>query len=236
MEIWFEPEIRRRQELGTAPKPFPLRAAQVLIYSDDRPNEVRLNEEVRALAEVRLKSGITKKQGESVYVHDVEGVQHILPEDTDPDCGHFTLILIGGSWHGAFDFRYNKRAISDLLSAAEEFFETSVAALAAGRIRAAIDNLFSAAELAAKACVLSSPAEDYATPESHGQVHSRFNWLAKNGAVDTEHRKTFNALRDSRLNARYIRRSEIETPELVATWQSVIRDLISHVRERAAVR
>jgi hypothetical protein len=39
MEIWFEPEIRRRQEQGAAPKPFPLRAAQVILSVTNLENQ-----------------------------------------------------------------------------------------------------------------------------------------------------------------------------------------------------
>ncbi len=36
-ELWFEPEIKRRQEAGTLPTPFELWAAQVLLELDKSP-------------------------------------------------------------------------------------------------------------------------------------------------------------------------------------------------------
>ena len=233
MEIWFEPEIRRRQEAGSAPKPFLLRAAQVIIYPDSRPNEVRLNEEVQAIGKMKLKDGITKAAGDPVYLHELEDVPAIhLPDTADPNCGHFTLLLVGDRWYGSFDFRYNKGKARELLSAAEEFFESASAALSAGKLRAAIDNLFSAAELAATAYVLSTPVPGDGEPRSHGRVHTRFNMFSRHGNIQTDHRNTFNALAAARGNARYVRGVLTQTPETVAKWQTDVRDLITHVRER----
>lgn len=233
MEIWFEPEIRRRQDAGTAPKPFPLRAAQVIIYPGNRPHEVRLNEEVEAIGHMKLKDGITKAEGDTVYLHELEGVPSIhLPETADPNCGHFTLILISDRWYGSFDFRYNKGKATELLAAAEEFFETASDALAAGRLRAAMDNLFSAAELAAKAYVISTPLPGDTEAKSHGIVHSRFNMFSRHGNIESEHRKSFNALAAARATARYVQGALSATPEQVAKWQTDIAGLISHVRAR----
>jgi uncharacterized protein (UPF0332 family) len=233
MELWFEPEIRRRQDLGQAPKPFPLRAAQIILYADRRPHEVRLNEEVEAIGQMKLKRGITKKEGETIYLHELEEIPAIhLPDNADPNCGHFTLLLIGDRWYGAFDFRYNRGNAVELLSAAEEFFQSASAALAAGKRRPAIDNLFSAAELAAKAFVISMPVTSESDSKSHGQVQKRFNMFSRHGNIETEHRKAFNALSDARASARYVRTPLIYTPEMIAKWQTEIEGLISHVRVR----
>ena len=234
MDIWFEPEIQRRQKKGLAPEPFPLRAAQVILYADGLPAEIRLNEEVQAVGEIKLKGGITKGKGDVIYLHEVEEMPAIdLPEAADPNCGHFTLLLIGARWYGSFDFRYNKGKTSELLSAAEEFFETGSTALAAGHKRAAIDNLFSAAELAAKAYVISTPLPgDSGSKSSHRSVKLRFNMLAQHGNIDSEHRKAFKALGDARARARYVNGTITESPELLAKWKTDIAGLISHIRAR----
>lgn len=124
MELWFEPEIRRRQDAGLAPKPFPLIAAQVIIYPDHRPHEVRLNEEVKAIATPHMKEGKSLTPGQLVYEDDVDGISDFSLADTDdPDCGHFTIAIIRGRWFGSFDFRYNKHKCSILLAAAQEFLK-----------------------------------------------------------------------------------------------------------------
>jgi uncharacterized protein (UPF0332 family) len=235
MEIWFEPEIRRRQQEGSTPQPFPFRAAQVIIYPDDRPHEIRLNEEVEAVGHMKLKDGVTKSEGDPVYLHELEEMPSVhLPETADPNCGHFTLLLLGDRWYGSFDFRYNKGKASELLAAAEEFFQTASTALDAGRLRAAIDNLFSAAELAAKAYVISTPLPGDCESKSHGLVHSRFNMLSRHGNIESEQRKAFNALASARARARYVQGNLAETRESIAKWQSDVAGLISHVRARTA--
>ena len=44
-----------------------------------------------------------------------------IPETEDPNCGHFTVLRLGPSWHMFFDFIYNKGRSRDLLEAAREF-------------------------------------------------------------------------------------------------------------------
>ena len=204
MELWFESEIGFRQEHADVPKPFHLTAAQVIMYPDDRPNEVRLNEEVRLIGKMKLKVGIIKELGDPVFIDDVEEIPSLqLFEDEDPNCGHLTFILLGSQWYGTFDFRYNKGRSMELLSAADEFFQTASHALLNNWLRASVDNLFSAAELAAKAYILTTPLPGETDVESHGKIHSRFNLFSQKGNFQTEHRQAFNELSHARKHARY---------------------------------
>lgn len=233
MELWFEPEIRRRQEAGTAPKPYPLRAAQVILYADARPHEVRLNEEVQAIGEMKLKDSVSKLKGEPVYLSEIEETPSIrLPDSEDPNCGHFTLLLLGDRWYGAFDFRYNKGKASELLAAAEEFLAAASQALSEGRSRAAIDNLFSAAELAAKAYVITTPLPGDEDIRSHGRIHARFNMFARHGNVDPDQRRTFNALSECRTRARYVSGPLDVTADDVSKWKADVEGLLRAVRGR----
>lgn len=234
MELWFAPEIQRRKEAGKLPDSFSLKAAQVLIHPDARPSEIRLNEEVEAIGQVKFKDGIIKNEGDPVYASDLDGSLTIsLPDTTDRNCGHFTLICIADKWYASFDFRYNKHHAKELLNAAEEFLETGSSALSTGRLRPAIDNLFSAIELAAKAHVITTPtSNDPIDIKSHNQIHQQFNFLAHRGEIDSRYRKTFNALSNSRANARYVRGPLKETSQTIMEWKSEIANLISYVRER----
>jgi HEPN domain-containing protein len=233
MELWFEPEIRRRQESGAAPKPFPLHAAQVILYADTRPHQIRLNEEVQALGEMKLKDGVSKLKGEPVYLSEIEEIPSIrLPDSEDPNCGHFTLFLLGGRWYGSFDFRYNRGKAVEFLAAAEEFLATASHALSKGNNRAAVDNLFSAAELAAKAYVVTTPLPGDGDLRTHGRIHARFNMFARQGNVDADHRKTFNALSEARTRARYVTGSLAAASEDLAKWKADVEGLVQAVRSR----
>ncbi len=237
MEIWFEPEIRRRQETGTAPKPYPVKAAQAIFYGDGRRREIRLNEEVRALGEIKLKEGVLKAEGDGVTVEEIEEISKIsLPTDEDPNCGHFTMLQVGVHWWIAFDFRYNKSRAAELLEAADEFFTTAAEALGAKRVRAAIDNLFSAAELAATAYVITTPFLGDKQRRNHPHLKARFNLLARDGNLDTGHRTTFNALSKCRDRARYLKGTMGETTDEIAKWKDDVASLIETVKARLTVR
>ena len=72
MDIFISSEVKRRQDAGNLPKPLDLRAAQVIMFPDERKPLVRINEEVEAIAKIKYKSGISKKKGDVVYESDME--------------------------------------------------------------------------------------------------------------------------------------------------------------------
>ena len=92
MDIFVNPEVKRRQEQGELPKPLRFRCAQVILFPDDRKPLVRINEDVRAKAKVKYKPGISKKKDDPVYEGEIESIEHVeLGPDDDPDCGHIFL-------------------------------------------------------------------------------------------------------------------------------------------------
>jgi hypothetical protein len=232
MEIWFEPEIRRRQELSGSTEPFPLQAAQAILFADGRPNVIRLNSEVQVQGMVELKAGVAKTPGDEVLYEDIQGMSVVLPETEDPNCGHFTVVAIGDRWYGSFDSRYNKGKAADLLSAAEEFLGAASDAISAGRARPAVDNLFSAAELAANAFIIASPFPGDPEVGGHGFVHSRFNLFARDGNVEPDHRRAFNSLSSWRTKARYVTGRLTVSDEQIARWYEDVEDMVRSVRER----
>src|SRR5262249_48799795 len=126
MDIFVIPEVKRRQAEGDLPTPLPLHSAQIVFFPDGRPPQVRLNSEVKAAGQVRLKSGVTKSQGDPIYSHEVEGFENIqLDEPGFENCGHATLISISGAWSIAFDFRYNKALSAEHLQVAAEFIDAA---------------------------------------------------------------------------------------------------------------
>ena len=87
MELFINPEVKRRQDEGLLPKPLKLFSAQVVLFPDERRHIVRINEEVRAIVKVKYKEGISKAKGDSVYENEIEAIEHAeLAPDDDPDC------------------------------------------------------------------------------------------------------------------------------------------------------
>ena len=54
LDVFVTPEVTRRQERGELPRPLDLRAAQIIFYADGRKPLIRINEEVKAIAKVKL--------------------------------------------------------------------------------------------------------------------------------------------------------------------------------------
>jgi uncharacterized protein (UPF0332 family) len=227
MDIWVTPEVILRQDAKKIPRPYDLRAAQIIFHADGRKNEIRLNEEVRAIGKVKIKKGALKKKGDPVYAHEIENYESFkLPDNEDPNCGHITIIRFGNQWSLAFDFIYNKGIAAEHIKAAHEFISASKQALVNKHMRVFVDTCFSAAELAAKAILLTTPRPDGNIKMSHGKIHSRYNYEAKLGNVDALHKDAFNSLVELRHTARYlngtlnIKKSKAES--LIKTVESSI--------------
>jgi hypothetical protein len=185
MKMFVLPHIELRQQIGELPTPFYLTKAQVLFYPDDRPLAVRVNDEVRAIADMQLKPGIEVKPGDPIYEHQFESVGNFrLTEDEDQDCGYIILVKMGDRWIGNFSFIYN-RALSRMhFVASRQFWRTAQYALEQKYWHAFIDVLFSASELAVKAFMLGHEPT-LRDSKKHGWVHTVFNQFARQGSYKT---------------------------------------------------
>lgn len=206
MVLYFIPEVERRRARGELPAGFSLDRVQAIFFADGRSTVVRVNDEVRALLRITTRPGAFDEGavGQLVTAADVLAVEELkLPDDEDPDCGHVTAVRIGTHWYLAFDARYNKGHARRHLAAASEFLEAARFAQSRRLWRACVHNLFGAAELAAKALLLSRPDPATLGAKSHTFVHSRYNIEAKHGNVQADHRRAFNTLFNWWQDARY---------------------------------
>jgi len=235
MELWFKPEIIRRQKAGLIEKPYHLRAAQVILFSDGKGNKIRLNDEVAIIGKIKIKKGISKKKGDPIYLNEIDGIENFqLPDSEDPDCGHFTVIRMGNTWYGAFDFRYNKGYAKKLISASTEFLDTANYSFSTGRTRATIDNLFSSMELAVKAFIITIPYPSEKKKKTHRMIDAKFNELSRHGNIKTDQSKAFNKLKSLRSAARYLEKNlNISEDELKDLFLQT-KDLLDSIKNRVS--
>jgi uncharacterized protein (UPF0332 family) len=234
MEVWITPEVTRRQESGSIPKPYDLRAAQVIFYPDGRAREIRLNDEIRILGKVKLKDDIqNKSKGDPVYDHEIESWESfLLPEEEDPNCGHITLYRFPDHWTIAFDAIYNKGIAIEHLLAAQQFLAAAEQALTTNSLRVFVDTCFSAAELTAKALLITAPLPGENTKLSHGRIHSRYNFQAKLGNIDASHKDALNRLAVLRGSARYLNNTLNLGEDEARLLIEEVRDAIAFVSRR----
>jgi len=205
MELFVVPELKRRQEAGTLPKPVELTAFQIIWFPDGRERLIRINEEVRAHLVVKLKDGTEPALGTTVFWDDVEQVQGIrLTDDDDADCGHATYIRAGKGWVGQWDAIYNKGTARKHLERGDEFLHVAEHAINNGKLAPCIDNLFSAAELIAKANLLLLFEFRMREKSSHKGVANRLNYQFHLGNIEQDRRDAFNRLAALRYPARYL--------------------------------
>ena len=113
--------------LGGQPvlKDFVLYAVQIVMHSDERLNDILINEDVKLDVHCKLtRSGL--KDGDAVLVRDIEEIVSITESDRDPDAAAISLLLINGNWLGKFDVIYNRAIVRQKLKRALRFLNDSI--------------------------------------------------------------------------------------------------------------
>jgi len=233
LEVFVTPEIARRQADGRLPTPVALSSAQVIMYPDGRPNLIRVNDEVRAIARVKPLVPRAISPGDPVYESEIASVEGLsLPPEEDRDAGHFTAVRLRSHWYVSFDFRYNKGRIQEHLAAASEFLASARSAIRRKHYRAMAEALFAASELSAKSLLLST-AQLRPGRSSRKSVHGSFNVFARSGNLREEQRSVFNALSDRRPAFRYLERDFAITREEARHWLKSVALLLEYVQHRS---
>ena len=231
-QIAFAPEIRRRLATGQLNADFFLSAAQ-LIQPEEGKNTVRLNEEVRGTALVRVNRPV--QQGEQVLFSDLQNFVSFDLEEDELDAGHFTLLWTGQGWIGSFDFRAGRAKSAGLLGLASQFLDVAKFSAAKGHVGPSVDNLFSACELVSKVHLIlhRNPA---VRTKSHGRVHRAINAWRHLGNVNEDFVKLFNQMSHARSPARYGAGAKVESPSQsdFQTVEREIENLMKHVAHRVS--
>ena len=223
---YINPEIERRQKAGNLESPFELIAALVVLSPDGSECEVRLNSEVSFHATPIYKPGVLVTPDAPVFAGDLEGIEGIqLMDSDDPDSGYIVLLLLNGVWHLKFDFRRNKCFAGQLLDVAKQFHEAAGFSLEKRHLNACLDNLFSAAELSAKAYLIQTRF-DLLKSRKHSAVQTFFNMEASLDNIPPEHCDVLNQLRKLRNPARYLERDLIISEQDAQHFFDVVRDMI----------
>ena len=233
LDLFILPEIGRRKEAGKLEDSFNLRGAQVIFFADGKKPEIRINSEIRAIASVKLKKGISKNKNDPIRDTEIEGLDKIkLTEEEDPDCGHATLIKIENSWIIAFDFRYNKGLAQKHITTAKQFYDSAEFASNRKNWSSCLDNLFSAAELASKAVLLLIPDPKFRKKATHSGIQQRYNKFADLGNVEPKYREAFNKLSGLRARARYLQGDIQLSEEEIHVLLENVKKMIDDAKQR----
>ena len=223
MDIFITPEIERRRKEGSIKDGTIITKMQIVFSLDTGKNEVRLNEEVKAIAKAKANKSIQK--GEIVYETDISAIENIELTDKDVNCGHITLLLFKNNWVIAFDFRYNKERVKNHIEASKEFYESAKDNLEKNRLRPFFENAFASAELSAKSILLFLPDKKILEGKNHKDRLSKFKNWAELGNVKIEFSTTLTKLNSLRSSARYISSDTFKhenPPEILKTIKEMI--------------
>ena len=234
VDIWINPELQRRSAAGLVDESFVLNAAQI-IFRVDKPPEVRINNEVKIAIRVKLRN--PKLHGEPVLPEEIESIHGMELTGDDVDGAHITLLRKGGDlWDIEFDAQYNRSKAKALAQAAAEFLAAAKASLQSGHFRPFVDNLYSAAELSAKAQLVLIPNPKMLSATSHGFVVSQFNIVGgKMGNAPGHHVNLINRLSDMRSKAKYSPESFKLAPDVAEQMMLIGEEMVDAITRRLSV-
>jgi len=231
-ELWVEPEIRRRSGQSDLPPRFKLRAFQILFASpsDGGSTTVRLNEEVRAMARIPPRQAI--RPGDSVYAHDIEAIEEITLLDEEANRAHITGLDLGGKWVTYLDLRYDRKRAVEHLEAAGDFLDAAYTEQQKGRWRPFIENLFTAAELAAKAELMLTPTGSPKELRDHNKIRGKYVSWARLENAPGPSSQALAELGKLRYPARYLSKPLRFDPQRADTLLAEVRAALEWTRRR----
>ena len=231
MELWILPEINRRKERGLIPEDFRLNKAQVLFSLDEKQPTIRLNEEAKIIAEIKLRKAV--ERNELVTLDKIDCIENLrlIPEE-EPYFAHVSAFLLKNEWILAFDFRYNKDLARKHLNAAKEFYETAKLALSQDSIRSFIDNLFSAVELLCRSELLLLPDRKFKEKATHKGIQCLYNQHVNLGNAKIEYKSALNKLSALRDSARYLKFDLKLSREDAHAFLKIALEMIDYVENR----
>jgi HEPN domain-containing protein len=234
-ELFLEPEIKRRQEAGSLPKPFSLWAAQVLM-EPGKPVVIRFNSELKGVYQVKLPDGGTPpEKGAALQLADLGDIMGMQLTEDDGNAGHLTAIFHHQAWHLIFDFRYNAARIAHNLEVAQQFLEAAEGALQKRHKNAAVENLYTCVELTAKSYLMIHPDERLLRKMRHGFVATEFNrYGGKLANVEASFVRLFNALTSVRTKARYPDERLPIPEDQISKWLADARSMLADLDARRA--
>lgn len=229
-DLWINPEIHRRAAAGLITPPIHLFAAEIVMWPN-KPPIVRLNSEVRATFHAVAVRSI--EAGEEITGADIQKIDGVTPAADEADAGHLNLLSVGDSWHIQFDFTYNSAKIAELIKAAEEFIESTNAAVLGRRPRSLIELAWSAAEILATALLIVHPTQSHKT---HRGVMSQLHARRKNGVAGGEFARLLSELDKLRQPARYgsepFKLDDARVQEIIAS----LGQMLAYVKQQAPAR
>lgn len=232
-DLFLIPEINRRQERGEIKPPIIIKKAQILFFPDNRQPEIRINEQTNIKAKIKLRDGVVLNVGDTVYEDAIENIEEItLPENENKDCGHATLIKFKDKWFFEFDFIYNKALSNRHISNASQFIDAAEYSLMKNNISVFIDNLYSAAELLAKAFLLCfNPNVNLRSKGNHKAILTHYNLFAHLKNVKNEYADALNQLSKLRYPARYIEGEYSISKEKSIHLLNTIKEMFEETRK-----
>ena len=237
-ELYFEPEIRRRQAIGTLARPFPLWGAQIIMEPDKSPI-VNFNQQIVGILQARAgaETPVPIERGQEIALGDLGDIVGMQLPVEFANAGHLTAIVKGDTWYLMFDFRYNAQRITQGVQIARQFLQAARQAAEAGNTNAAAENLFATVEIAAKGYLMIHPYERLLKKHGHGFIASEFNrYGGKFGNVQREYVELFNELTNLRQSARYGTAPLPVPPERVEQWMQTAEAMLDDVLSRRATQ
>lgn len=229
IETFIKPEIERRRKNGKIHEDFVLEFFQVIMNMGQQ-NEVRLNEEVKIVADVQVNKSV--EVGDSIRRKDIESFHDFHLTKDDENAGHITGILIDGTCILSFNCQYNTQKRQEILNNAEEFLQAAESSLGNGNYRAFHENLFTAVEAAVIATLTFMPDENLFSITKHGTWKSKINLWRKRGNINADYVDLYNSLFDNRNKARYTNKPFVLGQETSERMLKLATEFIFELRDK----
>ena len=222
IELWLRPALESRR-LGKQPEDVD---RALVVFRPGHEPDVLIDGEAAMI--VQAKSTRAIEAGERVTEADLESIKALRPHGIDPDAGWIGFVRFKRNYTIAFDFRRNRTKIQRIVDLAADYAAAAQLAARAGRRGPALDNLHSAAELAAVAQI--SLTHDK-PPGSHRKRLQLFETWVEFGNAPSDHGRTLRELAKHRASARYAAKTLRLSDADLEWYIGQVTDMVEHARK-----
>jgi uncharacterized protein (UPF0332 family) len=198
---------------------------------------INFNEQIVGVMQFRADADtpLPIEKGQKLQLADLGEIVGMQLTTEYANAGHLTAIVQKGIWYLMFDFRYNSERIARSIEVARQFHSAAESAKKNGHLNAALENLFTAVEIAAKSYLMIHPDERLLEKHGHGFVASEFNrYGGKFGNVERKYVTLLNKLAELRGQARYGGQLLLIAESDMEGWLKTAEEMLADVTARRA--
>jgi hypothetical protein len=202
------PELARQIRDNEISPDSKLENVHLVMYSDQKRNEILFNQKVRFLVNPKYKDNKQVRSGQIVELTDIDEIMGIYPDSTnDPNAGHIMLTKFKEDWYFACDLIYNINISKKICENSNFYISNARKHMQEHRWTLFIDNLLFACMLLVQSIFILQFNTAFTLKQTHAKYLDLLLSHTKNGNIDSMYANHYTELFEQRKKMKHSQNS-----------------------------